>query len=389
MPTPAPLRRALLTWFAAHRRDLPWRTTQGETANAYHILLSEVMLQQTQVATVIAYFHRFIAAFPTVESLAAADEQQVLRLWQGLGYYRRARNLHAAAKVIVTDYAGIVPRDLDSLLALPGIGRYTAGAIASIAYGVRAPILDGNVMRILARLFAIQDPINAPATIKRLWSHALQLVPSKQPGDFNQAMMELGATICTPRQPDCASCPVRAICLARRRGIVAKLPIKKAKTKPTAVAHHIIAIEHAGRFLFEQRPAKGLWSHLWQLPTCESLTTTSALSAPTLNSPTPATPVPPLTAKTLAAWTAQTTSLRIKTPVEIATFTHQTTHRTITFTLWRATLSARNQPLPLKATTNSTRPTTWRALGDLDDLPLANPQRMAIEHLRGAFVGDR
>ncbi len=350
------LRRLLLAWFAGHRRDLPWRAAEGETGNPYHVLLSEIMLQQTQVATVIAYFHRFIEAFPTIEALAAADEQRVLRLWQGLGYYRRARNLHAAAKRIVQDHAGNIPREVEALLALPGIGRYTAGAIASIAHGIRAPLVDGNVMRLLARLYAIEQPIDAPATIRRLWDIARELVPRKQPGDFNQAMMELGATICSPRSPSCLVCPVRSQCEANRRGLAASLPIKKKKNKPLAVTHHIIAIERDGKFLFHQRPVHGLWSNLWQLPTCENLGDDEANRA-----------------APMAAWARRTTGLKLKKPLEISTFPHQTTHRSITFILWRCT--AAEKPSPREGF-------IWRTLDDLDDLPLANPQRMAIERLR-------
>lgn len=356
MPSTPTLRRRLLAWFAEHRRDLPWRAGEGKAGNPYHVLLSEIMLQQTQVATVIAYFHRFIEAFPTIEALAGADEQRVLRLWQGLGYYRRARNLHAAAKKIVQDHEGIIPRDVNALLALPGIGRYTAGAIASIAFGIRAPLVDGNVMRLLSRLFAIEEPIDAPATIKKLWAIAEELVPRVQPGDFNQAMMELGATICSPRSPSCLVCPVRSQCEADQRGLAASLPIKKKKSKPLAVTHHILAIERDGRFLFHQRPSQGLWSNLWQLPTCESLGDDGTIGV-----------------ATMAAWAREVTGLKLQKPEEISTFFHQTTHRSITFVLWRSTATGKTSP---------SDGFIWRTLDDLNDLPLANPQRMAIERLR-------
>jgi len=359
LPSPSlirSLRRRLLDWFAQHRRDLPWRASEGQAGNAYHILLSEIMLQQTQVATVIAYFHRFIQAFPTVESLAAADEQQVLRLWQGLGYYRRARNLHAAAKAIVQEHEGEIPSNVDELLALPGIGRYTAGAIASIAFGQRAPLVDGNVMRLLARLFAIEEPIDGTAATKRLWELAQKLVPAEQPGDFNQAMMEVGATVCLPRGPLCAICPVRSLCEADKRGIAQSLPIKKKKTKPRAVTHHILAIERGGKFLFHQRPAAGLWSNLWQLPTCETFACDAEVSS-----------------DDVAAWACEATGVKVKKIVEISTFFHQTTHRSITFVLWRCDAVGRSQPRD---------GFIWRALDEVDDLPLANPQRMAIERLQ-------
>ena len=348
------LRKHLLAWFAEHRRDLPWRAAEGEAGDAYHIFLSEIMLQQTQVATVIAYFHRFIEAFPTIEALAAAEEQRVLRLWQGLGYYRRARNLHAAARMIVTDHGGVVPRDVKTLLTLPGIGRYTAGAIASIAYGTQAPLVDGNVMRVLARWFAIEEAIDAPATIKKLWALAEELVPVKQAGDFNQAMMELGSLVCTPRGPSCLVCPVRELCDAATGGKVERIPVKKSRTKPRAVTHHIVAVARDdGAFLFQQRPSEGLWSNLWQLPTCESFEGE-------------------VDAKSISKWVREVLGLTVNEPREVEQFSHQTTHRTITFVVWRMKVKS------VKAKRESGE---WRKVDAVDDLPLANPQRRAVEML--------
>lgn len=349
------LRKHLLAWFAEHRRDLPWRAAEGEGGNAYHVFLSEIMLQQTQVATVIAYFHRFIEAFPTVESLAAAEEQRVLRLWQGLGYYRRARNLHAAAKAIVAEHEGVVPRDVVTLLTLPGIGRYTAGAIASIAYGTQAPLVDGNVMRVLARWFAIEEAIDAPATIKQLWALAEELVPAKDPGDFNQAMMELGSLVCTPRSPSCLVCPVRELCDAASGGKVELIPVKKKRVKPRAVTHHIVAIEREdGAFLFHQRPSEGLWSNLWQLPTCETFEAE-------------------VDAKSISKWVRGAIGLIVNEVREVEQFSHQTTHRTITFVVWR---------MNVKSPKGNRESGEWRKLDAVDDLPLANPQRRAVELLK-------
>src|SRR5215212_5496516 len=212
----------LLNWYDAHAADLPFRRTH----DPYRIWLSEIMLQQTQVTTVIPYFERFLARFPTVESLAAAPLDDVLKLWEGLGYYSRARNLHRAAQHIVTDHGAHFPTTAIELQALPGIGRYTAGAIASIAYNEPVAVLDGNVMRVLTRLYDIADDIAAPATQKRLWTLAESLVPPDHPGNFNQAMMELGRTICKPRQPLCAACPVSAHCLAFQRGVQSERPVK-------------------------------------------------------------------------------------------------------------------------------------------------------------------
>ena len=201
-PRAARVRRRLLAWYDKNQRPMPWRALKGRTPNPYHVLVSEAMLQQTQVVTVVPYFQRFVGAMPTVCDLASAKEQEVLRLWQGLGYYRRARNLHAAARVIVRDHGGQVPDTVEALLNLPGIGRYTAGAIASIAYGRAAPILDGNVARVFARLFLIEQPVDAPETRKTLWRLAEELVPPKRPGDFNQAVMELGALVHHPTYID-------------------------------------------------------------------------------------------------------------------------------------------------------------------------------------------
>lgn len=266
-PTPGRARcrgitRALVDWFRDHARDLPWRRTD----DPYRIWLSEVMLQQTRVDTVVDYYERFTRAYPTVESLAAAREQRVLKLWEGLGYYSRARNLHAAARWIVREGGGTFPRTADDLLALPGVGRYTAGAIASIAFGEPAPILDGNVKRVLARLFAIRDAIDRPATVERLWDLAARVVDRDDPGASNQALMELGALVCTPRSPRCDACPVARRCDARRRGLVDTVPVRTPR-KP--VPHHDIVaavIARRGRFLFGQRPPGGLLGGLWEFP---------------------------------------------------------------------------------------------------------------------------
>jgi len=355
----ATVRRRLVSWFDRHRRDLPWRAKPGQTPNPYHALVSEAMLQQTQVATVIPYFQRFIAACPTVQDLAKADEQTVLRLWQGLGYYRRARNLHAASQMIVSDHAGRVPNNVPDLLMLPGVGRYTAGAIASIAYNTRAPILDGNVARVLSRLCLIDTPINATDTQKNLWSTAELLVPAgtsaspSRPGDFNQAMMELGALVCTKANPSCDTCPLKKQCQALEAGRVAQVPVPAKRKAPTQVDHHILAVYRHGRVLFEQRPANGLWSNMWQLPTTEEFNDTASPAS-------------------LQDWLQTRTGLTLTDPTRKDTFTHQTTHRTIRLHLWQSTATAgrlrRNVGI-------------WRNITNLDDLPLANPQRKAVAML--------
>ncbi|MEM1012395.1 MAG: A/G-specific adenine glycosylase [Planctomycetota bacterium] len=259
------LRAELLRWFDTAARDLPWR---GQGRTPYRVLVSEFMLQQTQVATVIPYFERFVASFPSVDALARADEADVLRHWQGLGYYSRAKRLQAAAKAIVDDHGGRVPRDVATLLTLPGVGRYTAGAIASIAYGVAAPIVDGNVSRVLVRLDAVREDPTEKATIDRLWQRADELVQGERPGDFNSAMMELGATVCVPQNPRCLVCPVAEICRANELGLADDIPPPK-KQKAVAVERRKVyrVTDRSGRLLVEQRPAKGRWAGLWQFPT--------------------------------------------------------------------------------------------------------------------------
>lgn len=225
------------------------------------------MLQQTQVATVIPYYERFVSRFPTVQRLAAAPLDDVLRLWSGLGYYARARHLHAAAKRVVAEHDGRFPDTVERLSRLPGIGRYTAAAIASIAFDRRAAVLDGNVSRVLARLFAVTSPIKATITRNRLWTLAESLTPAKHCGDFNQAMMELGALVCTPAAPRCESCPIRPLCRATARGIADRLPVTAAQRAPRAMRVAVLALRKDGRWLFEPRPPFGLWGGLWQLPT--------------------------------------------------------------------------------------------------------------------------
>jgi len=267
-------RRLLLAWYARHRRDLPWRVApaapRGAAPEPYHVLLSEAMLQQTQVAAVVPYFLRFLEALPTIEALARADEQVVLRLWQGLGYYSRARNLHAAARMVVGEMRGELPRSVEALLRLPGVGRYTAGAIASIAFDERAPILDGNVIRVLCRLDKVEADPRTPAVTARLWQRAEEVLPRKRVGDFNSALMELGATVCTPRGPKCLLCPVRAFCEAQAAGAAERLPLA-AKPKPRPLLRRwTFCVRHGDRYLIEQRPAKGRWASMWQFPTVEA-----------------------------------------------------------------------------------------------------------------------
>jgi A/G-specific adenine glycosylase len=255
-----------LAWYAKHRRELPWR----KSLDPYAVWVSEMMLQQTQVATVIPYFQRWMLRFPDVAALARADESDVLHAWQGLGYYSRARNLRRAAQEMVRTHAGRVPELVTELRALPGIGPYSAGAIASIAYGHAEPLVDGNVIRVLARLFALRgDPNRAPLKTD-LWQIARALVPSAAPGDFNQALMELGATVCTPRGPRCDRCPLAARCLALEQQLVELLPELPARAKPTQV-HMVAAIAVRGErvLVVKLRDDAPRWAGMWLFPNAQ------------------------------------------------------------------------------------------------------------------------
>ncbi|HEY9723357.1 MAG TPA: A/G-specific adenine glycosylase [Oscillatoriaceae cyanobacterium] len=260
-----PQASALLDWFARARRAMPWR----ETRDPYHILLSEVMLQQTQVATVIPYFERFVARFPTPEALAAAPEADVLKAWEGLGYYSRARNLQSAARAIATQHGGRVPDSWDAMRALPGVGDYTAGAVLSIAYGVAVPAVDGNVLRVISRLYALEADIAQPAAKKGVEAIVRELQPADAPGRFNEALMELGATVCTPARPRCESCPLAQACRAKAEGRVQELPVKSKKTPPRAGVLAAVRVRDGDRLLLVQRPDEGIWAGLWAFPSCE------------------------------------------------------------------------------------------------------------------------
>jgi len=256
------MRRRLLTWFEQNARDLPWRRTR----DPYAIWISEVMLQQTQVETVKPYYRDFIRRFPTTRHLARARLDTVLKLWEGLGYYRRAHHLHQAARIIVRDLHGVLPRTRQGLMALPGVGRYTAGAIASIAWDQAEPVVDGNVTRVLCRVFVVQDDPRQRSTRERLWSIATDLIGAGRAGDLNQALMELGATLCLPRRPRCPECPLRALCKARGRGLQEELPMH-ARRRPLPC--HTVAIGvifKGGEVLIDKRRPDGLLGGLWEFP---------------------------------------------------------------------------------------------------------------------------
>jgi A/G-specific adenine glycosylase len=315
------VQRALLAWYRRCKRDLPWRGTE---TTAYHILVSELMLQQTQVATVVPYYQRWLARFPDVATLAAADEAEVLKLWQGLGYYRRARFLHRAAKEIVARFGGQVPKSLEELLSLPGVGRYTAGAVRSIGHGLAAPIVDGNVMRVVCRLDGIrQDPV-LPVVQARLWERAEQLAPrggkdgvfSADVADFSSALMELGATVCRPSSPECETCPLGRWCNAKALGLTDSIPPAKKRKAPSAETRYVFAVAKGGKLLVRPCDDGGRWAGLFELPTAGRATE----QEPTDRSAPP-----------------QPAGLKLGQVRYIASIGHTLTHRKYTFHVYSAT----------------------------------------------------
>jgi A/G-specific adenine glycosylase len=267
------VRAPLLAWFDVHQRDLPWRRSR----DPYGIWVSEVMLQQTQVSTVIPYWRRFLERFPTIGALAAAPLSEVLSLWRGLGYYARARNLHRAAKAVVLEHGGALPSDPESLGKLPGFGRYTTGAVASIAFGKELPVVDGNVARLLSRLFAVEGTPGDARREARLWRLAGELAVGERPGDLNQALMELGALICKAEDPSCLLCPLRQSCVALRSGRISELPPARPRTPRKHLRMAVAVCRRSGDLLLGMREEKGLFGGLWELP-CAELAPRAGLS---------------------------------------------------------------------------------------------------------------
>ncbi len=328
---------ALEAWFPRIARDLPWRRARSGWA----ALVSEAMLQQTQVARVVPAFERFMARFPAPADLAAATEEEVLAHWQGLGYYRRARMLHRAARAIVAGHGGRVPADPAALRGLPGVGRYTAGAVASIAFGAREAIVDGNVRRVTARLDADDRPVEDRAGERAAWGRAEALVAAAaEPGVLNEGLMELGATVCTPARPRCDACPVAGACRARAAGRTAEIPPPKRAARRRAVHYHVVVVRRGEALLLEPRPEAGLWAGLWQPPTVEAEDPLDwELVAPRL----------PVTAAD---------------PAPRGGFVHRTTHRDVHFRVWTARSRARRG--------------RWVAEDALEDVPIGNGHRRAL-----------
>ena len=253
----------LLEWYGEHARRLPWRSDP----TAYHVWVSEIMLQQTRVAAVLDYYRRFMETAPTVKDLAQLPDEQLMKLWQGLGYYSRARNLKKAAVQVMEQFGGEFPHNYADIRALPGVGDYTAGAIASIAFGQAVPAVDGNVLRVVTRLTADPTDITLSATKRQVAEKLGEIIPTARPGQFNQAMMELGATVCIPNgAPLCEKCPAREFCLARRRGLTDKLPVKPPKKERRVEERTVFLIFHDNKVALRKRPAKGLLAGLWEFP---------------------------------------------------------------------------------------------------------------------------
>jgi A/G-specific adenine glycosylase len=343
----------LLTWYRQQGRSLPWR---GHP-DPYAVWVSEVMLQQTRVEAVIPYFERWMRLFPTVRDLAEASEQEVLNAWEGLGYYSRARNLHRAARIVVEGYNGELPRDLKALRGLPGIGRYTVGAIASIAFNMDEPALDGNLRRVYARLFDVSEPADSPAGEEILWKLAAEHLPTGQAGDYNQALMDLGATICLPKNPRCLLCPLMEICQARANGTQEQRPVLKPKKE---MPHFTYAAAIVGRIanppykevLLSKRPSKGLLGGMWEFPNGR------VDGEPTLG---------------LESVLEAGYSLRVRAGEALGVVQHAYTHFRVTVHAFRCELVAMSDREGLK----------WVKLEELDNYPMGKVDRQIARMLHG------
>lgn len=349
------IRTDLLAWYRDAKRDLPWR----DLDDPYAILVSEIMLQQTQVATVRDYYVRFLAKFPTVAALAAASVDDVYRIWQGLGYYNRARNLHESARRIVAEYGGRVPADARSLRSLPGIGRYTAGAVASLAYGIAEPILDGNVMRVLARLFCVVGDPKSSATNRRLWAIASRLVSPDDPRNHNAALMELGALVCKPTHPKCGECPLSGSCQANATDKQSRYPEVRDRSQTSHVEDVAILVQQGDSLVLAKRSRDGLWAGLWELPRVRR-----DLGEPLRSA-----------ARRAAK---EVCGIEVSEPMPFARIRHSVTRHRVTLHGLRAQwVGGDPEPLACDAA-------VWVAQDELGDYALSNPQRRLLSH---AFDG--
>ena len=350
--TKTAIRRALLAWFRKNAQALPWRMNR----NPYRVWVSEVMLQQTRVETVIPYYQHWLAEFPTPQSLAEAEEDHVLKSWEGLGYYNRARNLQAAARIVMERYQGSLPADLKALQDLPGIGRYTAGAILSIAFNQPAPILDGNLRRVFTRVFNISTPIQTSGTEKELWEIAEDLLPESDPGDFNQALMELGALVCLPKKPLCARCPLADDCQAKMIGLQESLPQRKEKAPLPHLQVTAAVILRGGQVLIAKRPPGGLLGGLWEFPGGKQE------ENETLQ-------------ETLAREIMEELNLDVKIGAQLGSYQHAYTHYKVTLHAFFCQLSTENLHL------NYHTEFSWESLEELQNYPMGKIDRLIADQL--------
>ena len=338
------LSRLLLTWYQKYGRTLPWR----DHPDPYAVWISEIMLQQTRVETVIPYFEKWMTLYPDVRTLANASEQDVLNVWEGLGYYSRARNLHKAAKITVEKFNGQLPRDLIELRSLPGIGRYTVGAIASMAFDMDEPTLDGNLRRVFARLFDVSEFADSASGEKKLWGLAAQNLPKGKAGDYNQALMDLGATICLPKNPRCLLCPLMEICEACKNGTQEYRPVLKPKRVIPQYIHAAAVILQRGRVLLVQRPTDGLLGGMWEFPNGR---------------------VDENPGKELAKTIFATHRVRIKRKLEMRIIRHAYTHFKVTVHAFRCELVSISNNKNLK----------WVKVTDLDEYPMGKIDRQIAQ----------
>jgi A/G-specific adenine glycosylase len=340
----------LLTWYRHHGRTLPWR----DHPDPYAVWVSEIMLQQTRVETVIPYFEKWMGLFPTIRDLTYASEQDVLNAWEGLGYYSRARNLYKAAKIVVEEHDSKLPRDLDDLRALPGIGRYTVGAIASMAFGMDEPTLDGNLRRVFARLFDVTEPADVPAGEKILWALVVKHLPKGKAGDYNQALMDLGATICTPKNPGCSMCPIMEFCVASKNGTQKQRPVLKPKK---AIPHYVHAagvvsrVANPAYVLLAKRPLGGLLGGMWEFPNGR---------------------VSGDAARELTKVLKTGYRLKVRRKEALGLVKHAYTHFKITVHVFRCELLEKSKDKNLK----------WVRVGELYDFPMGRVDRQIAQKLK-------
>lgn len=341
----SPIAAPLLAWYDAHRRDLPWR----RTSDPWAILVSEVMLQQTRVEVVEEYWRRFLARFETPAALAAASDEALLEHWAGLGYYRRARFLRAAAAAVVERHGGRFPADHDALLALPGVGRYTAGAVASIAFGLPRPVVDGNVARVLSRLFLVEGDPTRGATARRLWELAEEHLDRTRPGDFNQAVMELGAVVCRPKAPRCEECPIASACRARRDGAIDRFPTPKARRAPVDVRVAAAVLRRADEVGLVRRAASARMAGLLDLPALEL--------APRSDAP-----------RRLSEWLRATFDVSVPRLSRVGTARHGITHHRIEVEVYEAEVAPGTEASPPRGDPSAAAPHRIAAAPDAEGL---------------------